>query len=233
LVRSVKTGAFREDLYFRISPFSFEVPPLRERRSDLANLLHVFMEKGSELSRAQFEQWLSYAWPGNVRELQSTCDRWTHAREDAIQIYLDKENTPAGRKRVVPIEAVAMPLKSTLSSGESVSVDPVDEPQTVDAEEVVVDLPYHLMELSRGKLATEFLKNDMDKSKLARAFDTDTVSIDLLFAHCQLTVTDLLLRNLRKNTALKLELLQEMGTQVAVAKLLGRSSVYLWYKDIV
>ena len=78
----VKAGAFREDLYFRLSVVQIELPPLRERRSDIPLLANYFLEKYSDpagpahsISDAAMECLLAYAWPGNVREMEDAV-RW-------------------------------------------------------------------------------------------------------------------------------------------------------------
>lgn len=79
LQRLVKEGAFREDLYYRLAVISVEIPPLRERPSDIVPLArHLLEDLAREESidvidftpQAQ-EKLLSYGWPGNVRELKN------------------------------------------------------------------------------------------------------------------------------------------------------------------
>jgi DNA-binding NtrC family response regulator len=77
LQRAVAEGAFREDLYYRLAVLPVSVPPLRERRDDLAALAeHFFQEYASEksprlkgFSNRAMEAILDHEWPGNVREL--------------------------------------------------------------------------------------------------------------------------------------------------------------------
>ena len=83
LERLVVDGEFREDLFYRLSVFPIEVPPLRERRDDLIQLARHFLEQtciefGLEplkLTRAQAEAIEAYDWPGNVRELKNVIER--------------------------------------------------------------------------------------------------------------------------------------------------------------
>jgi two-component system response regulator HupR/HoxA len=78
-----KAGRFREDLFYRLNVFPVRLPPLRERREDLADLIAHFVRKCSEkLGRpvkpvsAQAERLLRAAdWPGNVRELENEIER--------------------------------------------------------------------------------------------------------------------------------------------------------------
>jgi len=72
-------GKFRQDLYYRLSVFTIQLPPLRERRSDLPLLVRHYVQRFSkELGREvravaaeTLEQLSGYPWPGNIRELQS------------------------------------------------------------------------------------------------------------------------------------------------------------------
>jgi PAS domain S-box-containing protein len=79
----VRAGLFREDLYYRLSVFPIEIPPLREREDDISLLATHFLEAASKrFSRSglryhasQLRQLQNYAWPGNVRELQNVVER--------------------------------------------------------------------------------------------------------------------------------------------------------------
>lgn len=89
----VKDGGFREDLFYRVSVIPIELPPLRERKEDISDLVEHFVNKFCrETGRtlAVNEKALSlleaYSWPGNVRELEHTIERAVALeRSDAIQ----------------------------------------------------------------------------------------------------------------------------------------------------
>jgi len=76
-------GQFRADLYYRLHVASIELPPLRERRDDIALLMAHCLRLSAEryqteppqLSPAQMAQWMAHPWPGNVRELKNVADR--------------------------------------------------------------------------------------------------------------------------------------------------------------
>jgi transcriptional regulator with GAF, ATPase, and Fis domain len=76
-------GEFREDLFYRLSVFPVEVPPLRERGDDVVQLAQHFLEQtckdfGREtltLTRAHTASLKAYGWPGNVRELKNVIER--------------------------------------------------------------------------------------------------------------------------------------------------------------
>ena len=83
LLEEVKKGNFREDLYYRLSVFPIEVPPLRERVSDIAPLAQQFLnsiclQQGRDvlpLSEAQAALLSLADWPGNIRELKNVIER--------------------------------------------------------------------------------------------------------------------------------------------------------------
>jgi PAS domain S-box-containing protein len=83
LEREIVDGRFREDLFYRLSVFPIEVPPLRERGDDVIQLAQEFLEKtckdfGREpmkLTRGQANKLRRYNWPGNVRELKNVIER--------------------------------------------------------------------------------------------------------------------------------------------------------------
>ncbi len=80
LEEAQKEGKFRKDLYFRLNVVTIHLPPLRERRSDIAALVHYFVDRfapGKTLgvSPAAMKCMLQYDWPGNVRELENCIER--------------------------------------------------------------------------------------------------------------------------------------------------------------
>jgi len=89
----VKDGSFREDLFYRVSVIPIELPPLRERSEDIAELVEHFVKKfcketGRTLTVSEKVLSLleAYTWPGNVRELEHTIERAVALeRTEAIQ----------------------------------------------------------------------------------------------------------------------------------------------------
>lgn len=83
LLLEVRQGRFREDLFYRLNVITFNIPPLRERKSDIPLLVDHFLEEVAKksnndkksLSRGAMDRLLAYAWPGNVRELENTVER--------------------------------------------------------------------------------------------------------------------------------------------------------------
>ncbi len=83
LLDEVKKGLFREDLYYRINVIYVKVPPLRERKEDIAPLVHNFIrqfskangKKVSGIDKKALELLMAYSWPGNIRELKNIIER--------------------------------------------------------------------------------------------------------------------------------------------------------------
>jgi formate hydrogenlyase transcriptional activator len=83
LEECISAGTFRSDLYYRLNVFPLEVPPLRERPSDIEQLAKFFISRYSRnlgkritgISEAATQTLLSYSWPGNIRELQNVIER--------------------------------------------------------------------------------------------------------------------------------------------------------------
>ncbi len=83
LAKAVRTGHFREDLYYRISTVIIEIPPLRERREDILPLFEYFLHRAAQrygtplrrLDESARQLLLRYHWPGNVRELRNVAEQ--------------------------------------------------------------------------------------------------------------------------------------------------------------
>ncbi|MDP2787826.1 MAG: PEP-CTERM-box response regulator transcription factor [Pseudomonadota bacterium] len=85
LAERIKTGQFREDLFYRLSEISVHIPPLRKRQGDCSLLAHAFLERmvqtqGRAALRGGFSQEAvqaieAHPWPGNVREMENTIKR--------------------------------------------------------------------------------------------------------------------------------------------------------------
>jgi two-component system response regulator AtoC len=82
LDRLVREGSFRADLYYRLNVFPIHIPPLRERRVDIAPIAATTVERFARrlgrhvwLSEAAVAELERYSWPGNVRELQNVLER--------------------------------------------------------------------------------------------------------------------------------------------------------------
>jgi formate hydrogenlyase transcriptional activator len=83
LEKAIADGAFRSDLFYRLNVIPIEIPPLRERKEDIATLVEYFIQiyarkagkKIATIEKRTLELLESYAWPGNIRELQNVIER--------------------------------------------------------------------------------------------------------------------------------------------------------------
>jgi DNA-binding NtrC family response regulator len=114
LQAAVRSGRFREDLLYRLRVIPVEVPPLRERRDDIALLLEHFCDsyaRSYKLPRPMFssqamQRLRAYDWPGNVRELENcvkylTCVQFSRP-VDAYDLPLPSDPRPEARETPAP-----------------------------------------------------------------------------------------------------------------------------------
>ncbi|HTY21039.1 MAG TPA: sigma-54 dependent transcriptional regulator [Geobacteraceae bacterium] len=100
LESEIRKGTFRDDLYYRLNVIRLNLPPLRERGSDIAILADFFVRKytlASEIplkgiSRSALKVLMNYSWPGNVRQLESVIERGVLMAEGD---YIEPEDLPA------------------------------------------------------------------------------------------------------------------------------------------
>ena len=117
LRQEVAAGRFRQDLYYRISAFCVEMPPLRECQEDICFLINDLMDRIREkyrmpdkcLSGEAFSRLLSYDWPGNIRELENVLESAVALSESDI-IYAEHIRLES--------EPVQMSLKERLKAEE-------------------------------------------------------------------------------------------------------------------
>jgi len=107
LEESVRTGNFRDDLFYRLNVFPLELPPLRDRRSDIPKLAKFFLahyakklgKSIKEISPDTMDRILEYSWPGNVRELQNVIERAVILCRQPI-LELEPDRAPIASRRV-------------------------------------------------------------------------------------------------------------------------------------
>jgi formate hydrogenlyase transcriptional activator len=118
LERMVKRNQFRSDLYYRLNVFPVTLPPLRDRREDIAPLVEHYVEIfscriGRNIDRVPDEfmnAMKSYSWPGNIRELQNVIERAVILADNGL---LNNPLRPARSASVVPF-----PPRTTLRDSE-------------------------------------------------------------------------------------------------------------------
>jgi DNA-binding NtrC family response regulator len=98
LKQLVKEGKFRLDLYYRLNAFQINIPPLRERKTDIPLLSNRFLEKYSAIHGNKLlgftdkakRAMLTYSWPGNIRELQNTVERGVILAPGGTRVELEQ-----------------------------------------------------------------------------------------------------------------------------------------------
>jgi DNA-binding NtrC family response regulator len=124
LYEGVEQGKFREDLYYRLNAVHIEIPPLRQRRSDIPELLGHFMRRFAvaekkpmpRLSTAAMDCLTQYAFPGNVRELRNLAERLiVRLQKDEItEADLPAEYRPARFQKKSEPAAPAAPTRAQI-----------------------------------------------------------------------------------------------------------------------
>ncbi len=147
LEEAAREGRFRSDLFYRLNVFPVHIPPLRERRADIAQLAMFFLSRFGKkfskrmdgVSQETMELLLRYPWPGNIRELQNVIERGVvlaHGPVLSLDPGLLQAQTP-GLVRSAPADTHAV-----LSPAASQSAASVASPE----------LPATLEEIERGHI---------------------------------------------------------------------------------
>jgi formate hydrogenlyase transcriptional activator len=132
LAEMVARNEFRSDLYYRLNVFPVLLPPLRERRDDIEQLILHFVEVFSrrmgkriyKIEQATMDAFISYDWPGNVRELQNLVERAV-IRSDNGVLPNPLSTSQANRNSALKVEAGLLPM-----SGLGSELGSTHEPQS-------------------------------------------------------------------------------------------------------
>jgi DNA-binding NtrC family response regulator len=116
----VRDGLFREDLLYRINTIQIELPPLRERGTDITLLAEFFLGKFTRkygkpnlrISRQALEKLSDYLWPGNIRELQNTIEKAVILSEESI---------------IKPDDLYLRPMIQSMSASSFATLDEMEE----------------------------------------------------------------------------------------------------------
>jgi two-component system response regulator AtoC len=120
LARAMERGTFREDLYYRLNVVQVAIPPLRERREDIPQLLDHFMDKYGKrygrhldgMPRELIERFLSYEFPGNIRELENLVRRLMVLR-DPRYVLSELKDKPQPAAAALSAQGSAPPTVAT------------------------------------------------------------------------------------------------------------------------
>jgi DNA-binding NtrC family response regulator len=197
LQQAVSSGAFREDLYYRLNVFPVEAPSLRQRRQDVPALVEAFIrrfnvEEGKRVIGASPEtlQLLtSFDWPGNVRQLENTVYR---AIVLADAPYLQPYDFPAISGLAAPIEAVstppAPPPAALLQAAHAAMSAPAaeapvrildDRGHLRTLEEIEKDLIQHAIDVYAGHMSEVARRLGIGRSTLYRKVREQGIDVDL------------------------------------------------------
>ncbi|WP_324825444.1 sigma-54 dependent transcriptional regulator [Sinanaerobacter sp. ZZT-01] len=120
LLKEVREGHFREDLYYRLNVVPIHIPPLRERVEDIEDLVTIFLEDSARISTTNTRKELTseamkclkaYSWPGNIRELENIIERCVvissgntiHVDSLPIEVREEKEVSKSFHKKQEPM----------------------------------------------------------------------------------------------------------------------------------
>jgi transcriptional regulator with PAS, ATPase and Fis domain len=117
LEKEIKENRFREDLFYRLNVFRFKLPPLRERKQDIYELVPVFVQQISPLLNKRVEKisdeyyarLMNYDWPGNIRELRNAVQYSIATLDDSVLLrshltsFFPVSSAQIGVKREKPL----------------------------------------------------------------------------------------------------------------------------------
>jgi DNA-binding NtrC family response regulator len=163
LLKMTEEGVFREDLYYRLNILQITLPPLRERREDVALLATEFMaafatqyKKPMQVIPAETQRLLEgYHWPGNVRELRNVIEQ---AVLLARATTLDPELLPQMIYRAGPLEdVIRIPLGATMRDAEKEIIL-----RTLEARKGNKKITAEVLGISRRSLYNKLAEYDID-----------------------------------------------------------------------
>ncbi len=152
LEEMIRSGRFREDLWFRLNVFPIQIPPLRQRKNDISTLAYYFIEKKAaelklqekpRLAPGAVDQLMDYDWPGNVRELENIIERSLiqygngPIRFDSLIGKEPLRNkvpaTAGGNNRLLPLdEIITLHIRQALASADGKINGPGGAAQLLD-----------------------------------------------------------------------------------------------------
>lgn len=122
LEQAIKAGEFREDLYYRLNVIPIQLPPLRERLSDVPHLIRHFLAKHQKKSETKIViqesaiiALMNYSFPGNIRELENVMQRAISFAKGAqitkteLETYLKNANQPQSQPLVLALDKQTYP----------------------------------------------------------------------------------------------------------------------------
>ena len=138
ILSEVNSKNFREDLYYRINVFRIYIPPLRERKDDIPELVNVFInrfgtlsdKKINKLDNSVMDKLMSYNWPGNIRQLQNSIRRaiLITTNDTLLPEHFDFPDIGENDLRMVEsLESGLSTLEAAMRRGEVLPLSEVEE----------------------------------------------------------------------------------------------------------
>ena len=171
----VQEGKFREDLFYRLKVIPIQIPPLRDRRSDIPLLVHHFLETTtrskkktiSGINKDAMDALANYDWPGNVRELENVIERMVILSEDD---HLTMDDLPekiagkaAGEKAIqVIIPEEGFSLSNAISEYERQLII-----NALEKSDWVKNRAAKLLKMNRTTLVEKIKKQGIEKERMA------------------------------------------------------------------
>jgi DNA-binding NtrC family response regulator len=173
----VRAGTFREDLYYRLAVVATHVPPLRERKSDIAALATWFAEKMGRGSFAQspalLEQLQRHDWPGNVRELRNVVERALSLGDAALADLAGEARAPSPSD-----SAPALPAAETRGSNPDVLELPFKEAKAQLVEAFERDYLSALLARHHGNISRAASEAGIDRNYIHRLVKKYGLEVD-------------------------------------------------------
>ncbi len=175
LTRDVEEGRFRRDLFYRINVMSLELPPLRERRSDIPLLVAHFLGPHWDVEHEALRRIKAYHWPGNVRQLINAIDRAKIMADDNVVRVRDLpreviQGRTGGRRPTgvagAGIESAPAAVPAAVPAADPVGARRLDDLFTIERAKVV-----EVLRRERGNKTRAARALGLDRRKLYRLME--------------------------------------------------------------
>ncbi|HSH71707.1 MAG TPA: sigma-54 dependent transcriptional regulator [Methylophilaceae bacterium] len=167
-LQAIKDGKLREDLYYRLNVFRLDLPPLRERGSDIALLAaHFLKRRNLTLTDAAMLALQSYPWPGNVRELENVLER---AAIVCGGQAISPQHLPADMLTHTGLPKAGLPQAAATTT-------PLQQPQSGEATVNVLSMPHAVETLEKQLIDAALAQCNGNKSKAAKLLEISERSL--------------------------------------------------------
>jgi DNA-binding NtrC family response regulator len=145
---AISERQFREDLYYRLNILPIVVPPLRERKEDIAALAHDFFKRFKHssgkplgtLPAGLLDDFLSYDWPGNIRELFGVLERAAVLSCDGQLRRSDFTLAPTTARTIAPAESQMAPSLAQKQQADSAAIQKIESLQDIQCRALLTTL---------------------------------------------------------------------------------------------